>query len=71
MDRSIYIPEMSMRNAITYATNRIKAELAVICSYKTDDLKNDLNAQNSFTCHVMEIARETQNLLSITGGGNA
>lgn len=66
MDRSIYAPSMSLRSSISCATNRIRAELTMINSFKVDELKSNEDARKSFKSHILNVANETQNLINIS-----
>lgn len=68
-----YAPPMGLRASISYATNRIRSELAVINSFCISDLKSSKDAQNQFKLHVLDVAKQCESLICICnslGGDN-
>lgn len=68
-----YAPPMGLRASISYATNRIRAELSVINSFNVQELKSSDDARNQFKLHVLEVAKLAESLIAICGelgGGN-
>lgn len=73
MYNCIYAPPMGLRASISYATNRIRSELAVINSFCIADLKTSKDAQNQFKLHVLDVAKTCESLIAICdklGAGN-
>lgn len=65
MYNCMYTPPMGLRASISYATNRIRSELAAINSFCIADLKSNKDAQNQFKLHVLDVAKQCESLISI------
>lgn len=63
--KEVYKPHLTMRSAISHASNCIRNELIIINAYPIPELRANRDCAASFGAHIATLASQAQRLLDI------